>query len=154
MRRIFVLISLILLAACGAPTGAPVAIKSPPAGKAQVYLIRPQTVVGAGNLQITAINGAVVSQLQVGQYTIVPVEPGEVVLTFRERIQGPVPVLDLRILQEIGGFNEIGRVTLKPGETAFMDYHWIRWTDADEASRLLGGGPRFVEPVAAAGPSG
>ena len=154
MLRVLSLIAMLLVVACSAPVGAPVAIKSPPVGKAQVYLIRPKTIVGAGNLQITAINGVVVSQLQVGQYTIVPVEPGEVVLNFRERIQGPLPVLDLRLLQEIGGFNEIGRVNLKPGETAFMEYHWVRWTDRDQASRLLGGGATFVSPAAAAGPSG
>jgi hypothetical protein len=149
MRRAFGLLIFLTLAACGAPapTGPPVAIQSPPPGKAQVYIIRPKTIVGSGNLMITRINGVVVSQLQVGQYTIVPVEPGEVVLTMRNRIQVPLPQLDLRLLKEIAGFQEIGRVTLAAGQTAFMEYHWVKWTDADEASRLLGAGPAFVAPV-------
>ena len=76
------------------------------------------------------------------------------VLTFRERIQGPLPALELRLLQEIVGFPEIGRVRLQASQTVFMNYHWLRWEDADEASRLLGGGASFVQPVAAAAPSG
>ena len=70
---------------------------------------------------ITRVNGASVSQLQVGQYTVVPVEPGKTVLTMRSRIQLPLPLLDLRLLQEIAGLQEIGRVTLAAGQSAFMN---------------------------------
>ena len=153
-RRTVLLFPFLALAACGAPapTGPPAALKAPPPGTAQVYIIRPRTMVGAGNLLITRVNGAVVSQLQVGPYTIVPVDPGETVLTMRNRIQGPLPLLVLRAMQEVAGFQEIGRVNLAAGQTAFMDYHWVRWTDADEASRLLGAGPTYVPPVNLAGP--
>ncbi len=111
-------------------------------------------MVGAGNLMITRINGAPVSQLQVGQYTVVPVDPGETVLTMRNHIQVPLPLLDLRLLQEIAGFQEIGRVTLGPGQSAFMDYHWVRWTDEAEASRLIGAGMTRVPAAGPAGPPG
>jgi len=152
LRYALIFSILFVLTACaGAPVGPPVEIKAPPAGKAQIYLIRPRTIIGAGNLQITAINGPVVAQLQVGQYTVVPVDPGTTVLTFRERIQGPLPLLDLRLLQELAGFNEIGRVDLKVGQSAFMEYYWMKFVEEDEASRLLGGGVKYVPPVGPAG---
>lgn len=156
LRRLFLLLPILALTACGAPapTGPPAELRPPPPGKAQVYIIRPRTIVGSGNVLITQVNGATVSQLQVGQYTIVPVEPGETVLSMRNRVQGPLPLLVLRAMQEIVGFEEIGRVNLKAGETAFMDYHWVRWTDADEASRLIGAGPTYVPPAGPAGPPG
>ncbi len=154
LRRLFLVLPLFILTACGAPapTGPPVELRKPPPGKAQVYIIRPRTMVGSGNLMITRVNGAPVSQLQVGQYTIVPVQPGETVLSMRSKIQGPLPVLVLRALQEAAGFQEIGRVNLAAGQTAYMDYHWVRWTDAEEASRLIGAGPTYVPPVGPAGP--
>ena len=152
MRYTFFFFILLVLSACaGAPVGPPVEIEAPPSDKAQVYLIRPRTLIGAGNLQITAINGSVVAQLQVGQYTVVPVEPGTTILTFRERIQAPLPLLDLRLLQELGGFSEIGRVNLNAGQSAFMEYYWMKFVDKDEASRLLGGGVEYVPPVGPAG---
>lgn len=150
-RRSFLFLPALGLGACDAPTGAPAAIREPPPGKAQVYLIRPRTVVGSGNVLISQVNGQTVSQLQVGQYTIVPVDPGLTVVTMRNRIQGPLPLLVLRGLQEAAGFQEVGRVTLAAGQTAFMEYHWVRWTDEAEASRLLGAGPTYVVPVAEAG---
>lgn len=152
-RRSFLLLPVLGLAACDAPTGAPAAIQDPPPGKAQVYIIRPRTVVGSGNVLMTQINGETVSQLQVGQYTIVPVEPGQTVLTMKNRVQGPLPLLDVRLLQELGGFQEVGRVTLAEGQTAFMEYHWVKWTDQNEASRLLGAGPKYVPPIGPAGAS-
>jgi hypothetical protein len=149
MRRFVFGIFMLVLAACS-DDGPPVAIQAAPSGKAQVYLIRPSTIVGAGNLQLTRINGITAGQLQVGQYTIVPVEPGEVVVTFRERIQGPLPLLDIRILQELGGFAEVGRTRVEPGQSVFMRFPQMEWITAGQASVIMGG-MTYVAPVGAAG---
>lgn len=145
MPRLIAALACLILFACS-DSGPPVAIGDPPAGFGQVYLIRPSTPVGAGNVQLIGINGNLAAQLQVGQYTIVPVRPGPVVVSFRERVQG-LPLLIIRALQEIGGFSEVGRTTIAAGESRFMTFPRFDWIDAATASAALGG-MRYVPPAA------
>lgn len=143
-RRSVILGGAALLAGC-ADSGPPVALRPAPAGKGQIYLIRPSTIVGAGNTQLIGINGLLVAELQVGQYTIVPVDPGPVVVSFRERAPF-LPVLIVRVLQEIGGFSEVGRTTVAAGQTRAMHFPRFDWLPPAEASVVLGG-MKYVPPV-------
>jgi len=146
MRLVLMIVACFVLAGCVSDDGPPVAIQDPPPGKAQVWFIRPSTMVGAGNVQLVAINGTPVARLQVGQYTIVPVAPGPVVVTFRERVQ-VLPALAIRALQEIGGYSEVGRTRLAPGQSAFMRFPQFDWIGPGQASAIMGG-MTYVPPLA------
>lgn len=63
------------------------------------------------------------------------------------RSQIPQPLWELRQSQRIAGFRETGRVTSKAGQKAFVEYHQMTWTDAREASWLIGARPKYVAPA-------
>jgi hypothetical protein len=89
-----VLLFFVLLAGCAYPKHTtPYNAMTPGKGKALVYIYRPHTQMNSLNPDVPkfSVNGNTVGKLSIGGYYLLTVDPGEILVTYKDPLMGIYP---------------------------------------------------------------
>ncbi|MEM1299532.1 MAG: DUF2846 domain-containing protein [Pseudomonadota bacterium] len=134
-RFVLSLLLVSVLNACSAGGPEFTAPAAPP-DKAVIWLFRPSTVVGGGNTDHVGVNGTYVVALDIGEYYAHEVAPGPVSIEFRQT--APWGFVALRLLQELGDFEEVLSFQAKAGQNYYVEFSEADLVDAARAGSRIG----------------
>ena len=88
--------------------------KGPPPGGALLYIYRPRTIVGIGNMDVPIIHldGRRLGRIRIGGYYVIPVPPGQHRLTTTESLLG----------NDTGKIRGDTRFSIAAGSTLYLRY--------------------------------